>query len=78
MQVQVIGKPLSYGKRTYQIGELVSMPSKHARVFALLRRVREPVYSDIPAAPSLNVVITDGAGYEREDIEAEISPRTED
>lgn len=77
MLVQVIGKPLRYARRNFQVGEPVTMTRKHARLFITLGRVSLPSPSDIPAAPSVPVVVTEGAGYERTDMQAEeISERT--
>lgn len=71
MQVQIVEKPLKYGRRRYGIGELVKMSTQHARLFIALGRVcaapngrsvsaavgicRLP--RDIPASPSTPVTL---------------------
>jgi hypothetical protein len=57
MQVQIVEKPLKYGSRRYDIGQLVEMTDKHARLFMAIGRVGLPrsPRPDIPASPSLPV-----------------------
>lgn len=67
MQVQIVEKPLKYGKRRYGIGELVEMTDKHARLFMAIGRARRPKAPrpDIPASPSLPVTIVEEVTAER-------------
>jgi hypothetical protein len=62
MQVQVINKPLKYGRCNYQIGDRIQMDRKHARLFMVIGRVRFPEAprADIPASPSLPLRIVEG------------------
>lgn len=73
MQVQVIDKPLKYGRRQYQIGERIEMEGRHARLFMAIGRVGipKPPRADIPASPSLPVTLVEVL------TEKETEPKTE-
>lgn len=86
MLVQVIGKPLRYGKfrQLHSVGAAVDMPDAHGRLFLALRRVKladiEPIVTaDVPCGPlnrafdhpSLDELPKPKRTYKRRDMQAE-------
>lgn len=86
MLVEVIGKPLRYGRRRelHSVGAQIDMPDHHARVFLALRKVKLPDISipageEVPCGPAtrgydhppLDDLPKPKRAYKRRDMKAE-------
>jgi hypothetical protein len=64
MKVQVIRKPLSYGRKKHAVGDTIEMSSRDARLFRVAKRVIDaPIVdadTDIPAAPVAPITVNEG------------------
>jgi hypothetical protein len=85
MLVEVIGRPLKYGKQrqAHAVGSKLEMSDAHARVFIAIRKVRPvgldepPAFEDAPLTersfdlPSLDDLPKPKRKYKRRDMQAE-------